>query len=84
MTGIGFLGAGVIFKEGLNAASPPRHRSGITAAIGILVGIGFYFVESRLFRVSLAPPVADMRIKAICRDISATTKSASEGSADKS
>jgi len=39
MTGIGFLGAGVIFKEGLTAAA----SIWITAAIGILAGIGFYF-----------------------------------------
>jgi putative Mg2+ transporter-C (MgtC) family protein len=44
MTGIGFLGAGVIFKEGLTVRGLTTAASiWITAAIGILVGIGFYF-----------------------------------------
>ncbi|MFH0730102.1 MAG: MgtC/SapB family protein [Pseudomonadota bacterium] len=44
MTGIGFLGAGVIFKEGLSIRGLTTAASiWITAAIGILAGIGFYF-----------------------------------------
>lgn len=44
MTGIGFLGAGVIFKEGLTVRGLTTAASiWITSAIGILVGIGFYF-----------------------------------------
>jgi putative Mg2+ transporter-C (MgtC) family protein len=44
MTGIGFLGAGVIFKEGLTVRGLTTAASiWITASIGILVGIGFYF-----------------------------------------
>lgn len=43
MTGIGFLGAGVIFKEGLSIRGLTTAASiWITAAIGILLGIGFY------------------------------------------
>lgn len=43
MTGIGFLGAGVIFKEGLSVRGLTTAASiWITAAIGILFGIGFY------------------------------------------
>jgi putative Mg2+ transporter-C (MgtC) family protein len=43
MTGIGFLGAGVIFKEGLTVRGLTTAASiWITAAIGILTGIGFY------------------------------------------
>jgi putative Mg2+ transporter-C (MgtC) family protein len=43
MTGIGFLGAGVIFKEGLSVRGLTTAASiWITAAIGILIGIGFY------------------------------------------
>jgi putative Mg2+ transporter-C (MgtC) family protein len=43
MTGIGFLGAGVIFKEGLNVRGLTTAASiWITSAIGILIGIGFY------------------------------------------
>jgi putative Mg2+ transporter-C (MgtC) family protein len=44
MTGIGFLGAGVIFKEGLTVRGLTTAASiWTTAAIGILVGIGFWF-----------------------------------------
>jgi putative Mg2+ transporter-C (MgtC) family protein len=44
MTGIGFLGAGVIMKEGLSVRGLTTAASiWITAAIGILTGIGFYF-----------------------------------------
>ncbi|HKY01077.1 MAG TPA: MgtC/SapB family protein [Burkholderiales bacterium] len=44
MTGIGFLGAGVIMKEGLSVRGLTTSASiWITAAIGILIGIGFYF-----------------------------------------
>ena len=43
MTGIGFLGAGVIFKEGLTVRGLTTAASiWITAAIGILIGIGFF------------------------------------------
>lgn len=44
MTGIGFLGAGVIYREGLSVRGLTTAASiWITAAIGILFGIGFYF-----------------------------------------
>jgi putative Mg2+ transporter-C (MgtC) family protein len=44
MTGIGFLGAGVIVKEGASVRGLTTAASiWITAAIGILAGIGFYF-----------------------------------------
>jgi putative Mg2+ transporter-C (MgtC) family protein len=44
MTGIGFLGAGVIFKEGLTVRGLTTAASiWMTAAIGVLFGIGFYF-----------------------------------------
>ena len=44
MTGIGFLGAGVIIKEGLSVRGLTTAASiWFTAAIGILAGIGFYF-----------------------------------------
>ncbi len=43
MTGIGFLGAGVIFKEGLTVRGLTTAASiWTTAAIGILMGIGEY------------------------------------------
>jgi putative Mg2+ transporter-C (MgtC) family protein len=44
MTGIGFLGAGVIMKDGLSVRGLTTAASiWMTAAIGILAGIGFYF-----------------------------------------
>jgi len=44
MTGIGFLGAGVIFKDGLTVRGLTTAASiWITSALGILYGIGFYF-----------------------------------------
>src|SRR4051794_8254721 len=44
MTGIGFLGAGVIMQEGLSVRGLTTAASiWMTGAIGILAGIGFYF-----------------------------------------
>ena len=43
MTGIGFLGAGVIFKEGLSVRGLTTAASiWMTAAIGVLTGVAFY------------------------------------------
>ncbi|MBI4312369.1 MAG: MgtC/SapB family protein [Chloroflexi bacterium] len=43
MTGIGFLGAGVIVKEGITVRGLTTAASiWMTAAIGILIGVGFY------------------------------------------
>lgn len=44
MTGIGFLGAGVIMKDNLSIRGLTTAASiWITASIGILIGVGFYF-----------------------------------------
>ncbi|WP_047197516.1 MgtC/SapB family protein [Caldimonas brevitalea] len=44
MTGIGFLGAGTIMKDGLSVRGLTTAASiWMTAAIGVLVGVGFYF-----------------------------------------
>ncbi|MGH8597968.1 MAG: MgtC/SapB family protein, partial [Gammaproteobacteria bacterium] len=44
MTGIGFLGAGGIIKEGLSVRGLTTAASiWMTAAIGIMIGVGFYF-----------------------------------------
>lgn len=44
MTGIGFLGAGTIMRDGLSVRGLTTAASlWITAAIGILMGIGFFF-----------------------------------------
>ena len=43
MTGIGFLGAGVIMKEGFTIRGLSTAASiWVTAAIGVLIGVGFY------------------------------------------
>src|SRR6476659_5538347 len=55
MTGIGFLGAGVIFKEGLTVRGLTTAASiWITAAIGILTGIGFYYPAALATVLTLA------------------------------
>ena len=65
MTGIGFLGAGVIFKEGLTVRGLTTAASiWITAAIGILVGIGFWFA-------AVAGAVATLVVLALFRWIEA-------------
>ena len=47
MTGIGFLGAGVIVKEGLSVRGLTTAASiWVTAVIGVLSGIGFYFAAA--------------------------------------
>jgi len=47
MTGIGFLGAGVIVKEGLSVRGLTTAASiWVTAVIGVLNGIGFYFAAA--------------------------------------
>jgi putative Mg2+ transporter-C (MgtC) family protein len=47
MTGVGFLGAGVIFKEGLSVRGLTTAASiWTTAAIGILAGVGFYLAAA--------------------------------------
>jgi len=47
MTGIGFVGAGAIVKEGFSVRGLTTAASiWITAAIGILTGIGFYFAAA--------------------------------------
>ena len=47
MTGIGFLGAGAIIKEGFSVRGLTTAASiWVTAAIGILTGIGFYFAAA--------------------------------------
>src|SRR5215208_1087988 len=47
VTGIGFLGAGVIFKEGLSVRGLTTAASiWVTSALGILMGTGLYFAAS--------------------------------------
>src|SRR3989440_12273114 len=65
MTGIGFLGAGVIFKEGLTVRGLTTAASiWVTAAIGVLVGIGFWFA-------AIVAAVATLIVLAVFRVIEA-------------
>ena len=60
MTGIGFLGAGVIVKEGLNVRGLTTAASiWITAAIGILAGVGLYLplVVSVILTLAVLSPM---------------------------
>lgn len=55
VTGIGFLGAGVIMKEGLNISGLTTAASiWASSAIGILCGAGFYFAAIMLSLISSA------------------------------
>jgi putative Mg2+ transporter-C (MgtC) family protein len=55
MTGIGFLGAGVIVKEGLNVRGLTTAASiWITSAIGILAGVGLYLPMAISVAMTLA------------------------------
>lgn len=69
MTGIGFLGAGVIFKEGLTVRGLTTAASiWITSAIGILVGIGFWFA-------AIVGTVATLIVLALFRFVEASLPS---------
>jgi putative Mg2+ transporter-C (MgtC) family protein len=55
MTGIGFLGAGVIFREGITVRGLTTAASiWVTAAIGIMIGIGFYMPAAAATLLTLA------------------------------
>jgi len=55
MTGIGFLGAGMIFKESFTVRGLTTAASvWVTAAIGILIGVGFWFAAITGTVVTLA------------------------------
>ncbi len=63
LTGIGFLGAGVIMKEGFSIRGLSTSASiWMTAAIGILIGLGFY--AAAIF-ATLATTVLMSRFRAI-------------------
>ncbi|MDR2240146.1 MAG: MgtC/SapB family protein [Zoogloeaceae bacterium] len=55
VTGIGFLGAGVIMKEGMNISGLTTAASiWATSAIGVLVGVGFYLAALSLTLLAVA------------------------------
>jgi putative Mg2+ transporter-C (MgtC) family protein len=65
MTGIGFLGAGVIFKEGLTVRGLTTAASiWITSAIGILYGVGFFFPATLATAATLGTLAVFRRIEA--------------------
>ena len=65
MTGIGFLGAGVIFKEGLSVRGLTTAASiWITSAIGVLMGTGLYFVGALATVLTLGVLTLFRRIEA--------------------
>jgi putative Mg2+ transporter-C (MgtC) family protein len=65
MTGIGFLGAGAIIKSGYSIHGLTTAASiWMTAAIGILVGIGFYFPVAVATAITLGVLSVFRRIEA--------------------
>lgn len=65
VTGIGFLGAGVIVKEGLNISGLTTAASIWTSScIGILVGVGFYAAAILLTGLSAATMLWGSRVEA--------------------
>jgi len=65
VTGIGFLGAGVIMKEGLSIRGLSTSASvWMTAAIGILIGLGFY---AAAILATIATTILMSRFRAIER-----------------
>lgn len=66
MTGIGFLGAGVIFKEGLTVRGLTTAASiWMTASIGVLMGIGFFFPAVLATVLTLATLVLLHRVERV-------------------
>lgn len=65
MTGIGFLGAGTIMQDGLSVRGLTTAASiWITAALGVLLGIGFYFPAGLALVLTLATLSVLRRIEA--------------------
>ena len=76
MTGIGFLGAGVIIKEGVAVRGLTTAASiWITSAIGILAGIGFYFPLVMVILLSLCALALFRRLETVLPSFSYATHS---------
>jgi putative Mg2+ transporter-C (MgtC) family protein len=66
MTGIGFLGAGVIMKEGFTIRGLSSAASiWATAGIGIIIGVGFYGAALSATAVALAAMTALGRLEKV-------------------
>jgi len=64
VTGVGFLGAGLIMKEGLNISGLTTAASiWASSAIGVLVGVGFYIAAILLTLLSAALMMWGSRIE---------------------
>jgi putative Mg2+ transporter-C (MgtC) family protein len=64
VTGIGFLGAGVIMKDGLNIRGLTTAASiWLSSAVGVLVGIGFYAAAIILTGLTVAAMVVILRLE---------------------
>ncbi len=64
VTGIGFLGAGVIMKEGFNISGLTTAASiWASSAIGVLVGVGFYFAAILLTILSALSMILVSRLE---------------------
>lgn len=64
VTGIGFLGAGVIMKEGFNISGLTTAASiWASSAIGVLVGVGFYFAAMLLTILSALSMILVSRLE---------------------
>jgi putative Mg2+ transporter-C (MgtC) family protein len=71
MTGIGFLGAGAILKEGLTIRGLTTAASiWITSAIGILAGIGLYFPMAVSVLLTLGVLAVFRRVEALMPTLS--------------
>lgn len=82
VTGIGFLGAGVIMKEGLNISGLTTAASiWASSAIGILCGSGFYFAAIVLTAISSAAMIWGGHIETLLpsRHAAAVTLSFNDG-----
>ncbi len=66
VTGIGFLGAGIIMKDGMNISGLTTAASiWAAAAIGVIVGLDYYFAATVLTVLSAAFVVFGARFEAI-------------------
>src|SRR5215208_363416 len=66
MTGIGFLGAGVIMKEGLSVRGLTTAASiWMTSAIGIMLGVGFWYPAALGVLLTLGILAAFRRIEMV-------------------
>jgi putative Mg2+ transporter-C (MgtC) family protein len=70
VTGIGFLGAGVIFRQGLTVRGLTTAASlWVTAALGMAIGAGLYLVAGSATAVALVTIVALRPVRRVVRGL---------------